>query len=217
MAGGVAEEVIGALRLHERKSGGPRMIAAMIASLDGRAAVEGRSVGLGHPEDRELLRGLRAAADAVVVGAATVRAERYARLFDGPARPPIAIVTRRGDVPWEVGLFAEDDARVLVCSDAPVTVPESVAAKVDVHGSAAPSEVLAALDVPLVLCEGGPRLLRAFAAAGLVDDLVLTLSPLLVAGAAPAPLAGPVLDPPVALELGGLWRADDHAFLHYRA
>lgn len=215
MAGGVAEEVIGALRLHERKADQPRVIAATIASLDGRAAVEGRSVALGHPEDRALLRGLRASADAVVVGAATVRAERYARLFDGPQRPPMAIVTRSGDVPWEVGLFAEEDARVVICSDAPVTVPGGVAAQVAVHGSADPGGVLAALGVPLVLCEGGPRLLRAFAAAGLIDDLVLTLSPLLVAGDAPAPLAGPALDPPLALTLRGIWRADDHAFLHY--
>jgi riboflavin biosynthesis pyrimidine reductase len=193
----------------------------MIASLDGRAAVQGRSVGLGHPEDRALLRGLRAGADAVLVGAATVRAERYARLFDGAARPLIAIATQTGDVPWEVGLFAEPDARVAVYGPAPVDVPEGLAADVEPRVADGPAAIVADLarrdGAQLVLCEGGPRLLRAVTAAGVLDDLVLTLAPLLVAGDAPAPLAGPALDPPARMALRGLWRADDHVFLHYAA
>ena len=60
----------------------PRVVAAMIASADGRIAVEGRSVGLGHPADRALLRELRTAVDAILVGTATLRAERYANLLD---------------------------------------------------------------------------------------------------------------------------------------
>ncbi|MCW2990266.1 MAG: pyrimidine reductase, riboflavin biosynthesis, partial [Solirubrobacterales bacterium] len=69
----------------------------------------------------------------------------------------------------------------------------------------------------LVLCEGGPRLLRTLASAGLLDDLVLTVAPLLVAGDAPGPLTGPALEPPAAMSLRGVWRAGDHAFLHYAA
>jgi len=216
-----ASELIDSLDLSARATieGRPRLVAAMIGSADGRAAVQGRSVGLGHPDDRALLRGLREGADAVVVGAATVRAEHYANLFDGPERPLIAIVTRSGDIPWEVGLFTEPDARVAIFSDAPVEAPDGIAAQVDVRGSAAPAAVLADLGsrdgAELVLCEGGPRLLRAFAAEGLLDDLVLTVAPLLVAGDAPGPLAGPALDPPARLVLRGVWRADDHAFLHY--
>lgn len=222
MSGGVAAEVMGALALRERGpvAGRPRVAAVMVASLDGRAAVAGRSGGLGHPEDRALLRGLRAGSDAVLVGAATVRAERYARLFDGPGRPLVAIATRSGDVPWEVGLFAEPDARVVIFSDVPVTVPDGVSASVQARAPAGPAALLGSLaddGVELVHCEGGPRLLHALAAAGVVDDLVLTVAPLLVAGPEPTSLTGPPLDPPARLALRGVWRADDHLFLHYAA
>lgn len=197
----------------------PRVVAAMIASADGRAAVAGRTRGLGHPADREVLRALRSGCDAVVVGAATVRAERYAALYDTDARPPVAVVTRRGDVPWEVGLFAEPGSRVLVYADAPVAVPDGVAAHVAVRDGAAPAALLADLrareGAALVLCEGGPRLLHALVAAGVLDDLVLTVAPLLVAGDQPPALRGPELEPPARLALRGAWRADDHLFLHY--
>lgn len=208
----------------------PRVVAAMIGSADGRAAVAGRSVALGHPADRALLRGLRAAADAVLVGAATVRAERYANLLDAEhlearltaglsPRPLVAILTRSGDVPWEAGLFAEPESRVALCAGVPVAVPADVAADVVVRAAAGPGDALRELrreGAALVLCEGGPRLLREVAADGLLDELLLTVSPLLVAGDAPTALAGPPLDPPGALELAGAWRAGHHAFLHYR-
>lgn len=217
----VAEEVIAELALREDPPAGrPRVVAAMIASIDGRAAVAGRSVGLGHPADRALLRGLRASADGVLVGAATVRAERYAKLFDGEERKPIGVVTRSGDVPWEVGLFGEPGSEVVVYSAVQVTPPAAVAASVRVAPAATPAEALADLGsvhgARVVLCEGGPRLLRAMVADGLVDDLVLTIAPLLAAGDAPTPLAGPALDPPARMALRGTWRADDHLFCHYR-
>lgn len=223
MPGGLAAEVVGALALRERGpvADRPRVVAAMIASLDGRAAVEGRSVGLGHPEDRALLRGLRDGSDAVLVGAATVRAERYAKLFDGDDRPLIAVASRSGDVPWEVGMFAEPDTRVAVYTEAEVAVPGHVVAAAEVRALADPVAVLTDLrardGAELVLCEGGPTLLRSLVAAGLLDDLVLTVAPLLVGGDAPAPLAGAALEPPARLALAGQWRADDHLFLHYTA
>lgn len=216
-----ARDLIASLGLRERGAVGdrPRVVAAMIASADGRAAVAGRSVGLGHPADRAVLRGLREGADAVLVGAATVRAERYANLFDGETRRPIAIVTRTGDVPWDVGLFGEPGARIVIYSATPVAAPSGTVAEVAARPAAHPAAILADLrkreGAELVMCEGGPRLLRALVAEGLLDDLVLTLAPLLVAGDAPAPLAGPELDPPAGMGLRGVWRADDHAFLHY--
>jgi riboflavin biosynthesis pyrimidine reductase len=216
-----AGEVVAGLGLRSRPApaGRPRVVAAMIGSADGRAAVAGRSVGLGHPEDRALLRGLRASADAVLVGAATVRAERYANLFDDGPGGRIAIVTRSGDVPWETGLFAEPATRIAIYTAAAVEVPAGVAADVEVRAAATPGEALADLcsrdGAELVLCEGGPRLLREVAAAGLLDDLVLTVAPLLAAGEAPGALTGPPLDPPARMALAGVWRAEDHVFLHY--
>jgi riboflavin biosynthesis pyrimidine reductase len=234
MAGGIAplaaagppitaRELIDGLGLRGRDvpAGRPRVVAAMIGSADGRAAVAGRSVALGHPEDRAVLRGLRSSADAVLVGAATVRAERYANLFDDGPGGLIAIVTRSGDVPWEVGLFAEPATRIAIYTATDVAVPADVAAVVEVRAAATPAEALADLrardGAELVLCEGGPRLLREVVAAGLLDDLVLTVAPLLAAGEAPGALTGSPLDPPARMALAGVWRAEDHVFLHYRA
>lgn len=234
MAGGIAPleagaaslaaaDLIAALELRERGPVGdrPRVVAAMVASADGRAAIGGRTRPLGHPQDRALLRGLRAGADGVLVGAATVRAERYANLFDTAARPVVAVATRSGDVPWEVGLFSEPDSRVAVYGERAVAVPAGVRAQATARAAAGPAAVLrdlrASHGCDLVLCEGGPRLLRAVAAAGLLDDLVLTVAPLLVAGSAPVTLEGAALDPPARLALRGAWRADDHLFLHYAA
>jgi riboflavin biosynthesis pyrimidine reductase len=221
-----AAELVAGLGLRERGAIAgppprPRVVAAMIGSLDGRGAVAGRSVGLGHPQDRAVLRALRAFADAVLVGAATVRAERYANLFDTDEQGMVAVATRSGDVPWEVGLFSEPGAHVAIYGTAPVEVPATVSAQVSVHATATLGDVLAHLraerGAELVVCEGGPRLLHALVAAGLLDDLVLTVAPLFVAGDEPAGLSGPPLDPPVGLTLTGAWRAGDHAFLHYTA
>ena len=66
-----------------------------------------------------------------------------------------------------------------------------------------------------MLCEGGPTLLRRLVEAGCLDDLLLTLAPMLVAGDEPPPLAGAVLDPPAGLELASVHRAGDHLVLHY--
>ena len=107
-----ARDLVEALRACARRGprgARPRVAAAMISTADGRAAIQGRSVALGHPADRALLRELRTAADAILVGAATMAAERYARLLDAdqralravrgePEHPLIATVSRRLDL-----------------------------------------------------------------------------------------------------------------------
>jgi len=205
----------------------------MIASADGRAAVDGRSGGLGHPADRDLLRELRTGVDAVLVGSATLRAERYANLLDPPQRarraaaglppqPLVATVSRDLDVPVDIGLFGEPDARVHVFTESSGEVTGR-GAEVHVHrfdpGALRLAEALALLHAELgvaaVLCEGGPTLLRRLVGEGCVDDLMLTLAPLLVAGDEPAPLAGEALRPPARMALRAVLRADDHLVLHY--
>jgi riboflavin biosynthesis pyrimidine reductase len=207
----------------------------MITSADGRAAVDGRSAGLGHPADRELLRELRAGVDAILVGSATLRAERYANLLDPaqrarrsaaglPPQPLVATVSRRLDLPVQIGLFAEPDARVHVYTEASGTVAGR-GAEVTVHrlGDAALDmrSVLGHLATELgaraVLCEGGPTLLRRLVTERCLDDLMLTLAPMLVAGDEPTALAGPALRPPAGLRLRSALRADDHLVLHYAA
>jgi 5-amino-6-(5-phosphoribosylamino)uracil reductase len=66
-----------------------------------------------------------------------------------------------------------------------------------------------------VLCEGGPTLLRALLAARCVDDLSLTLSPLVVGGEEPAAVHGDPIRPPAAFALAGVHRADGHLLMHY--
>jgi riboflavin biosynthesis pyrimidine reductase len=213
----------------------PRVVAAMIASIDGRTAVQGRSVGLGHPADRALLRELRTAVDAIVVGSGTLRAERYANLLDEDQRahrvasgleaePVVATVSRRLDLPTDIPLLAEPTARVQVYTEAEGEVPSQgawVAAHRFEPGGLTMPAILDHLwrerGARAVLCEGGPTLLRELVVADCVDDLMLTVAPLLVAGDAPAGLHGAAIEPPGRMALRDIHRADDHLFLRYTA
>ena len=228
-----ARKVVRALGLRDNDGPRPRVVVAMIASADGRVAVAGRSVGLGHPADRALLRELRTAADALLVGTGTLRAERYANLLDDDQRqhraaaglepePIVATISRRLDLPRDIPLLAEPTARVQVYTEAEGEVP-SQGAWVAVHrfepGGLTMPAILEHLRTErgarMILCEGGPTLLRVLVAADCVDDLLLTVAPMLVAGDAPTPLSGVPIDPPAGLALRDIHRADDHLFLHY--
>ena len=182
--------------------GRPRVVAAMIGAADGRATVAGGAGGLGSPADREVLRELRTACDALLVGPGTLVAEAYATVLDPPQRerrraagrleePLVATISRRGDPALaDVPLFAEPGLRIHVYTEADPVPDLARGADVAVHalapGTLTPAAALAHLHDDLgvrsVLCEGGPTLLRDLVAGGLVDDLVLTLAPLLVAG-----------------------------------
>jgi len=228
-----AAEVVAGLRLREDvPRDRPRTVGVMIASADGRASVRGRSGGLGHPADRALLRSLRAAVDAVVVGTRTLAAEKYANLLDPDQRadrvaagrsalPQVVTISRTAATPVAAPLFAEPDATIRVYGEVDAPAP-SRGATVHVHAlapltlSAVLAHLRTAVGLEVVSCEGGPTLLRALVAEGLLDDLLLTLAPLLVAGTEPTALAGPELHPATRLALDALHRADDHVFCHYR-
>ena len=130
------------------------------------------------------------------------------------------LVSRRLDVSWDAGLFAAADQPVLVYTASDGAAPR-VAAPVEVVRlpSCTPEAVLADLrgrGVRALLCEGGPTLNQALLAAGLLDELFLTLAPVLTAGVAePAIVAGGPLDPPAGLELRCVLRHGDELFLRY--
>jgi riboflavin biosynthesis pyrimidine reductase len=231
-----ARKVVRALGLREQSADAParpRVVASMIASADGRVAVQGRSVGLGQAADRALLRELRTAADAILVGTRTLRAEHYANLLDDEQRahraasglepePVVATISRRLDLPGDIPLLAEPTARVQVYTEADGEVPSQgawVAVQRFEPGQLTMPAILEHLRTErgarTVLCEGGPTLLRELVAADCVDDLLLTVAPMLVASDAPTPLHGAALDPPTGLALRTIHRADDHLFLHY--
>lgn len=210
---------------------GAHVRAVMLASVDGAVTgADGVAGSVGDPADRRLFAALRALADVVLVGAGTVRAEGYrdvqvphrlraARAARGrPDRVTLAVVTGTGVLPepalkgdplvitWSgaPGLAALraalGDDRVIV-ADGPVPGAVDVATAV---------RALATRGLTRVHAEGGPTLLSALVAAGAVDELCLTLGPLLVGGPAPRILDTPAwLDPPVRLELAHLLRAGD--------
>ncbi len=212
------------------RPGRPRVVAIMIASADGRATVGASSTQLGHPDDRALLRGLRAAADCLLAGPRTLAAERYGRLLDPeqraartgdgrPSHPLVATVSRSGDVPWAAPVFSEPgvlkQAYVGTAVSAPASVSDTAIELVAGGLREALEHLYAVRGVRSVACEGGPSLLRALLADDLVDDLLLTVAPLLVAGSGPAVLAGAALTPAPRMALERTLRADDHLFLHY--
>jgi riboflavin biosynthesis pyrimidine reductase len=196
--------------------GRPLVSAVMVASLDGRAAVAGSSRPLGGEHDLGLLLALRASADALLVGPGTVRAEGY-----GPLPCPAVLVSRSFDLPWEAGLFAAPGLPVVVYTGATAGEPPAVAAAVEVVRMDEPSlgAVLADLHargVRRLLCEGGPRLNRALLAAGLLDELFLTLSPLVTGDdRQTAIVAGGALPAPLRLALRSVATADGELYLRY--
>jgi riboflavin biosynthesis pyrimidine reductase len=199
----------------------PAVRLNMIASLDGATAVAGVAGGLGGKADQALFALLRSLADVVLVAAGTVRAERY-----GPSTVPVAVVTRSCRLDWDSRFFTAALARPLVVTVA--TAPaEARARAAEVADVVVAGEhdvdlveavgALGARGFRAVLSEGGPILNAQLTAAGLLDELCLTLSPLLVGGDAKRLLAGPLLPGPPALRLVSACEEDGFLFLRYRS
>jgi riboflavin biosynthesis pyrimidine reductase len=200
-------------RLYAYPAGpGPVLRANMVGSLDGAAAVDGLSGGLSSPGDRRVFWALRALADVILVGAGTARAEGYhpTRIKEPwaslglragrPAAPPLALVSRSLQLDPDAPLIAEApaDARTIVitCAASPPDRRAALAGKADLIVAGDDSVDLAAAVAALagrglghILCEGGPTLLSDVAVAGLLDELCLTLSPVLAGPAAVRVLA----------------------------
>ncbi|WP_157246007.1 pyrimidine reductase family protein [Nonomuraea typhae] len=174
----------------------------MVASADGAAWLKGLSGGLSSKGDRRVFGVLRGLADVIMAGAATVRTEGYGPAKRRPSRqepPPIAVVTRRLDLDLGSPLFTEAEARTIVitCEAAPADRRAEAARRADVvvAGGDRVDMTLAVRalherGLERILCEGGPRLNAQLAAAGLIDELCLTVSPLLVGGTAARILNG---------------------------
>jgi len=206
----------------------PYVRANFVSSVDGAVTVDGRSGGLGTAADKAVFGVLRELAEVVLVGAGTVRAERY-RGARRPTRgrttpPPIAVVTGSADLDAESGLFTDTAVAplILTTESAPSERRRTLAAaggEVVVLPRLTPDVLLAELGrrgLNRVLCEGGPSLLGILQAADAVDELCLTLSPLLAGGDAGRIAHGPAGSPPRAMALVGALHADDTLLLRYR-
>lgn len=192
-------------------SGRPFLYLNMVATADGAAHLGGRTRGMGGAADRVAFRRLREHCDVVLVGAGTVRVEGY-----GPPRldaeaqhrrrrrglapvPRLAVVSRRLDLVPHAKLFSDPRHRPLVITteDADPARREAVEAVAEVVGFGRRSVDLTravawlrAAGVRWVLCEGGPSLNAQLVAAGLVDELFLTVAPLLAGGPSGRIVAG---------------------------
>ncbi|WUL67874.1 pyrimidine reductase family protein [Amycolatopsis sp. NBC_00345] len=214
---------------------GPFVQVNFVASADGAAAVDELSRGLSHPADRRVFLLARDLADVILVGAGTARAEDYRGARSNPARaarrarlglavtPPIAVVTRSAALDPASRLFTDTSVPPLVIT----TTKADTAALAEAGAS-----VIAAgeddVDLPRALamlaerglrrvdCEGGPALFAALAAADLVDQLCLTVSPLLAGGGAGRIAAGQAVSPPRRLDLASILVEDGFTLLRYR-
>lgn len=134
----------------------PSVRLNMAVNGDGESIdASGSSTGLSFKTDRQLMKAIRSGADAVVVGANTVRAEGW----NLPPRALLVVLSKSGNLPWET---CPDREKVRVMSQF-----DSMR---DVVGA------LANEDIHNVLVEGGVSIARLFASENLFDDVCLTVS-----------------------------------------
>ena len=181
----------------------PLLRAGFVLSTDGGIAADGSSLPLSGPADKAVFQALRATSDAVVVGAGTVRREDYGPVrlresgrawrasHDREGLPPLVVVSRSLDLDPAARCFGGDVRTVvLTCAAAPARARDRLAEVADVlvAGDEAvdlPAGLGALRERGLVrlLCEGGPALLTDLLRAGLVDELCLTSTPVLLGNA----------------------------------
>ncbi|MBA3263850.1 MAG: dihydrofolate reductase family protein [Thermoleophilaceae bacterium] len=228
------QELASGLRLGDKAPPGrPYLVLNMVSSLDGKATIDWRTKGLSTDLDRELFHRLRTQADAVMVGAGTVRAERYGRMTksdelraareqDGLAPDPLAVVvTARLDLQTDLPLLNEPEQRVVIATGSDATLPD-IGDQVVYERTGGDLPLLMARlreerGIRSVVCEGGPTLNSYLLSAGLVDELWLTLNPKLAGGAAALTIvAGRALVEPADLELVSIAEGGGDLFTRWR-
>jgi riboflavin-specific deaminase-like protein len=209
----------------------PLVAMNFAATVDGRATIGGVSGAIGSAADTEMLVRLRTRFDAVMIGAGTMRAERYGRPVADqgqrehrerlglPHDPLMVIVSGRLDLPWDAPLFTVGGGRVLIFTASEAEPPETeISLRVVRHeGAVDLAEALRHLrherGIRALLCEGGPRLHAELQVAGLVDDLFLTIAPKLAGGDAPRIVEGEL---PGIVPLGLAWLLEEDGELFAR-
>jgi riboflavin biosynthesis pyrimidine reductase len=212
--------------------GRPWVMVNFVVSIDGATAVDGGSTKLGDDEDRAMFQALRAVPDVILVGASTVIVEDYGPVVLDEERrqarsdrglqgvPKLAIVTGTMSLDAEARAFSDQDHKPLV-----ITGPNANPGRLALLGDAADVQIL--LDITpetilltlapakLVLLEGGPSLTGQFLAAGLVDELNLTVSPIVVGGDSSRLAGDRSLKPVAGMRLERIVEGSESLFLRY--
>lgn len=211
----------------------PYVACTFISTLDGRATIAGATESLGFHMDARVLMRVRTFADAIVIGANTMRVERYDRMLPVPRLreyrrqiglqpdPLTVIVSDSLDLPWDAGLFVDGHGEVVIATTSQLSPPPT-ATSVEVirHRDAVDLPALLAhlhreRGIETVSCEGGPTVLHNLVAAGLVDDLFLTHNPVLVGDGERSLMRG-TLPTPVPAELLWVLEGEGELFTRWR-
>jgi riboflavin biosynthesis pyrimidine reductase len=222
--------------MYETDRSRPWLRVNFVTSLDGAVSREGYSEGLSGPADKLVFGLLRMLSDAVLVGAGTVRHERYGPVRMSPERrawrlahrlaehPTLVVVSRRLDLDPTQTAFSEAPVRPIVLTDATAPQPrrdelagvaEVVTCGTDGVDFKAGLALLRERGLHRVLSEGGPQVLGALAADDLLDELCLTLSPMLVGPGPGRITAGPASPDAREMALRHVLAADDMLLLRY--
>lgn len=211
----------------------PYLILNFATTLDGRAAIEGKSGPIGSATDTEMLQRLRTRVDAVMIGAGTMRAERYGRIVSdqhlrayrertGLAHDPLAvIISNRLELPWDARLFTNGGGRVVVFTASEQEPPETdTPVRIVRHPDGVDLDralewLLEERGIRSVLCEGGPTLHGRLREARLTDELFLTIAPKIAGGEGPRILEGALPDID-QVELTWLLESEGELFARYR-
>jgi riboflavin-specific deaminase-like protein len=211
----------------------PYVVVNMVSSVDGRAARDGLTRGLSSEADRGLFHLLRTAGDALLIGAGTAREERYGEAVKDdryrqlreshgldPVQPTV-IVSGRLLLPSDLPLLQAEGAPVVIATGADHEL-EGVHADVSYERTGDDLPLLLARlrtehGIRSLVCEGGPTLLSYLLAAGLVDELFLSISPQLIGGGEePTITMGRELPQPARTELVWVCEADSELFTRWR-
>ncbi|MFD7427929.1 pyrimidine reductase family protein [Streptomyces sp. NPDC059818] len=213
--------------------------ANMVSTLDGAAQHDGRSQPISCASDMRIFGTLRGLADVVIAGAQTVRLEGYrparareafaarrAAAGQGPA-PAVAVVSGSLDLDFSLPLFVSPLVPTLVLTGAGappdrIAAARAAGAEVVIAGEgsrvdpARAVQELADRGLKRLLTEGGPRLLGQFVAAGMLDEMCLTLAPMLTAGDAQRIAGGPSVAVPERFALAAVLEEAGFLFSRYR-
>jgi riboflavin biosynthesis pyrimidine reductase len=229
---GAVDDLLGLVLGSDRLAlGRPWVMMNMIASIDGATTVAGRSRGLGDDDDMAMFKALRAVPDVILVGAATARADDYGpirldaeriqrrRAFGKEDLPRLAVLSGHLDLDPGARLFSNPELPPII-----LTGSDADSDRLDAIESVAEVVVLEDLNVQsvlrhfksgVILCEGGPGLNAQLAAAEAIDELNLTVAPLIVGGRSKRILQGALAESPMQMGLDRILAGDRSLFFRY--